>query len=82
MSDAAQIVRLAERIGRLEQMVEHLYAELRIQRPPDRDPGREASPQVLDLIRAGDRMGAIRQLRAETGCDLATATERVKVLSG
>ena len=82
MSDAQQIVNLANRIGRLEQMVRHLYDYLGIEPPPSADPATHASPEIVALIRGGDTIGAIKQMRSETGCDLSTAKERVEALAG
>ena len=81
MSDAEQIVRLAHRLGRLEQLVENLYSHLGIAPPPPPAPETHASERILELIRSGDTIGAIRQMRDETGCDLSTAKERVDTLA-
>jgi ribosomal protein L7/L12 len=38
------------------------------------------STAVLDLLRQGDKLGAMKQYRAETGCDLAVAQDVISQL--
>ena len=63
-------VQHAYRLAQLERRVEAIMQHLGIQ---DMGPSTTASPAVVELARTGDKIGAIKQYREETGCDLATA---------
>jgi ribosomal protein L7/L12 len=77
-----------KRIGELERKVDHLMAHLTgatgspAAVPPLPTGVTDASPAVLELVQRGDMIGAIKQYRAETGTDLATAKDRVEKLVG
>jgi hypothetical protein len=47
---------------------------------PFEDPAASAPPEVLELVRAGDRMGAIRKYRELTGAGMAEAQEAIAAL--
>jgi ribosomal protein L7/L12 len=47
---------------------------------PYEAPFAEAPPEVLELVEAGDRIGAITKFRELTGADLDTAKEAVAKL--
>jgi ribosomal protein L7/L12 len=77
-----------KRISALEAKVDHLYRHLvgpeggSAAIPPMPSIDQTASTEVLDLLRQGDKIGAMKQYRAETGCDLAVAQEAISVLAG
>jgi hypothetical protein len=76
-----------KRISELEAKVDHLYRHLvgleggSAAVPPLPSIDQTASAEVLALVRQGDKMGAMKQYRAETGCDLAVAQETINALS-
>jgi hypothetical protein len=47
---------------------------------PFEDHAASAPPEVLELVRAGDRMGAIRKYRELTGAGMAEAQEAIAAL--
>jgi ribosomal protein L7/L12 len=61
---------LSMRISQLERLVEHLYTQLRVERPA---PDASVSARVRELAFGGNKIGAIKLYREETGCDLKTA---------
>jgi ribosomal protein L7/L12 len=77
-----------KRISALEAKVDHLYRHLvgleggSAAIPPLPSIDQTASTEVLDLLRQGDKIGAMKQYRAETGCDLAVAQEAIIALGG
>jgi ribosomal protein L7/L12 len=70
-------VQHAYRLAQLERRVEAIMRHLGIQ---DLGPDTTASPRVVELARTGDKIGAIKLYREETGCDLATAKNVVEQL--
>lgn len=63
-----------ERLGALEQLVDHLYRQTGIPMPDLRALAQaRASERVTQLLLAGDKLAAIKAYREETGADLATA---------
>jgi ribosomal protein L7/L12 len=76
------------RISALEAKVDHLMRHLTGAEgaasvvPPLPSGESTASARVLELIRSGDKIAAIKQYRSETGADLATAQSEVEKLSG
>ena len=77
---------ILQRLGALEHKVEHIYRHLvGVDGAPPVIPPLPASQgvsaRVAELARAGDVVGAIKQHRAETGSDLATAKEAVDKLA-
>jgi ribosomal protein L7/L12 len=72
-----------ERLGVLEQLVKHLYAQTGVPMPDLRAIARnEASPRVRELVAAGNKIGAIKAYREEMNVDLATATRVIESLYG
>ena len=65
------------RIGKLERLVDHLYQHLGLT-PPPLSAG--VSERVRQIVMEGNTIEAIRQHRAETGKDLATAKAEVESL--
>jgi ribosomal protein L7/L12 len=72
---------LYERLGRLEQLVRHLYEKTGVPIPDLQTLVRsEVSDNVRQLAASGDTMHAIKAYRAETNVDLATAKQVVESL--
>lgn len=72
-----------QRLGALEQLVRHLYEQTRVPMPDLQALARtEVSDNVRNLVAAGNKIGAVKAYRDETGCDLATATRMVDSLYG
>jgi ribosomal protein L7/L12 len=69
---------LYSRINELERLVDHLYRELKMDKP---DLSTTVSDRVRALARSGNAIEAIKLYREETGCDLRTAKEAVESLS-
>lgn len=65
------------RLGRLEQLVDQLYAHLGISPPA---PAAGVSERVRQAAQNGNLIEAIKIHRAETGKDLATAKAEVEAL--
>ncbi len=65
------------RLGRLEQLVDHLYQHLGISPPPVQS---GVSERVRQVAVDGNLIEAIQLHRAETGKDLATAKREVEGL--
>ena len=65
---------ISARLSVLEQHVKYLYDKTGIPMPDLRTLARSnVSPQVQELLGAGNTMGAIKAYRAETNVDLAAA---------
>jgi ribosomal protein L7/L12 len=63
-----------ERLGILEQLVQHLYEKTSVPMPDLRALSRtQVSAAVQQLVASGNKIEAIKVYRAETGVDLATA---------
>lgn len=70
-----------QRLGALEQLVRHLYQQTGVALPDLATLTRtQVSAQVHQLLAAGDKMGAIKVYRAETGADLPTAMRTIDSL--
>ena len=63
---------LSMRVTQLELLVEHLYTELRVEKPA---PDASVSPRVRELALGGNKVAAIKLYREETGSDLKSAHE-------
>jgi len=79
---AAAVAPLQQRIAALEQQLDWLFVQQGYQAPngtataPAQEPWPyPVSPAVVDLIRSGRQIEAIKQTRAETGLGLAEAKE-------
>lgn len=66
-----------KRIQKIEQQLALLSGEAGI---PYDNPSASAPPEVLELVQAGDRMGAIRKYRELTGAGLNEAQALVESL--
>ncbi len=79
MSYAEQeVFELRQRVSRLERQVAFLLERLEfeyVDRPDD-----EVSPEIIDLVRRGNKLGAIKLYRQETGASLRTAKDFVDAL--
>jgi ribosomal protein L7/L12 len=73
MSLDREVLELRQQVGKLERQVsfllEHLGLEYR------EEPNAGVSPEILELVRRGDTMGAISLFRRETGFGLKEAKE-------
>lgn len=70
-----------ERLGVLEQLVRHLYTQTGIPMPDVRSLAQTQVPaRVLELLRAGNKIAAIKAYRDEAGVDLPTATRVIESL--
>ncbi|GAA2170543.1 hypothetical protein GCM10009846_01320 [Agrococcus versicolor] len=79
---AAAVAPLQQRIATLEQQLDWLFVQAGYQppngtiAPPAEPPWPYAvSPAVVDLIRAGKHIQAIKEIRVETGLGLAQAKD-------
>ncbi|MGX9671533.1 hypothetical protein [Mycobacterium sp. HM-7] len=70
-----------ERLGALEQLVRHLYAQTGIPLPDVRSMAQsQVSARVRELLAAGNKIAAIKAYRDEAGVDLPTATRVIESL--
>ena len=64
-----------ERLGVLEQLVQHLYQKTGVPIPDLQTLAQtQVSARVRGLLAAGDKASAVKAYRAETNVDLATAS--------
>ncbi len=68
-----------ERIGAIERKIDILFKHLDLEPPADDDVG-EVSDKVRKLAEAGDKAGAAKKYREETGTSLADAVAVVEKL--
>ncbi len=66
------VMELRARVAKLERTLELVVHQLGVRLPVD-PPVLGVSTRVLGLARAGDKIGAIKAYREETGVDLAVA---------
>lgn len=72
-----------ERLGELERLVRHLYKQTGVPMPdPQALLSTAVSDNVRNLVAAGNKIGAVKAYRDESGCDLATATKVINSLYG
>lgn len=70
-----------DRLGVLEQLVQHLYEKTGVPVPDLQTlAASQVSGHVRQLLAAGDKMGAIKAYRDESGVDLATASRTIESL--
>ena len=74
-----EVMELRARVAKLERTLELVVQQLGIRLPVDQ-PVLGVSTRVLGLARAGDKIGAIKAHREETGADLATAKRAIDEL--
>ena len=81
MNDVAdEVVRLRERVERLEAQMALLHRSLGMSEAPA--PEWEVSPEVADLIARGEKKEAIRLVREQSGASLKDALRIVESLHG
>ena len=73
-----EIFELRQRVATLERQVAFLMAHLGVTYHEEPDQG--VSPEIVDLVRQGRKIQAIKLFRQETGADLRTAKEFVDSL--
>ncbi|MDT5008801.1 MAG: hypothetical protein QOH57_418 [Mycobacterium sp.] len=70
-----------ERLGLLEQLVQHLYEKTGVPMPNLQTLARsQVSSRVQQFLAAGDKIGAIKAYREENNVDLATAKRTIESL--
>jgi hypothetical protein len=70
-----------DRLRALEQLVKHLYKQTGVAMPDLAALATsEVSDRVRQLVAAGDKMGAMKAYRDETGVDLRTANQVIESL--
>jgi ribosomal protein L7/L12 len=70
-----------ERLGILEQLVQHLYEKTGVPMPDLRALAQtQVSPAVQQLVASGNKIEAIKVYRAESNVDLATAKRIIESL--
>ncbi len=81
MGESEREVReLRTRVDKLEARMSFLLRRMNI--AAEDMPAWEASPAVVDLVRKGDRSGAMRAYMDETACSLKDAKRFVESLGG
>jgi ribosomal protein L7/L12 len=68
-----------ERLGVLERLVKHLYEKTGVP-IPDLQTLAQVSDHVRQLLASGNKIGAIKAYKEESGVDLATATKMIESL--
>jgi ribosomal protein L7/L12 len=76
--DAAEIFRLKERIAKLERTVEFLLKHLHVEYRDN--PENTIDPAILEALRRGNKIEAIKLYRAQTNLGLAEAKEFIDSL--
>ena len=71
---------LRQRVAKLERQVAFLMDNLRLEYREE--PNQGVSPEVMDLIRQGRKIQAIKLFRQETGVGLREAKEFIESLEG
>ena len=79
MSDTdREITELQQRVAKLESQMAFLFRNLGIAYPDV--PAVGASPEVMELLRRGQKIEAIKRFREETGAGLKDAKEFIESL--
>jgi ribosomal protein L7/L12 len=74
----SQVIKLNQRVATLEHQVEFLMKHLGVKYDGAPDAG--VSPEVMELVRRGDKLRAINAFREETGVGLKEAKEFIESL--
>jgi hypothetical protein len=70
-----------ERLGNLELLIRNLYKQTGVPMPdPQALLSTDVSDHVRQLVASGDKIGAIKAYRTESGADLATANKVIASL--
>ena len=73
---------LYQRLGTLEALVKHLYDKTGVPLPDLATLAQgQVSARVMQLLRSGDKMGAIKAYREESDVDLPTASKFIESLA-
>ena len=75
-----EMFELRQRVAKLERQVVFLIDNLRLEYREE--PNQGVSPQVMDLVRRGRKIQAIKLFRQETGVGLREAKEYIESLEG
>jgi ribosomal protein L7/L12 len=73
-----EVLELRQKVGKLERQVTFLLDHLGLEY--HEDPNTGVSPEILELVRAGRTIEAIRLFREETGFGLKQAKEFIESL--
>lgn len=73
-----EIFALRQRVARLERQVAFLFKKFRVEYSDE--PASDISPELLDLVRRGRKIQAIKLYRQETGVGLRDAQDFVDSL--
>ena len=79
MSLDREVLELRQRVGKLERQVAFLLDHLGLEY--HEEPNAGVSPEILELVRRGNKIGAIKLFREETGFGLKEAKEFVESLN-
>jgi len=80
MTDIKQeIIEIKARLDKLESRLGFLYRSLGV--TAQEVPAWQASPALLELLRKGDKIAAIKAFREETGASLKDAKEFIESLT-
>ena len=75
-----EIFELRQRVAKLERQIAFLLERLSLETPEEPDQG--VSPEIIDLVRRGKKIQAIKLFRQETGAGLRDAKEFIDSLEG
>ena len=75
-----EILQLRQRVSRLDRQVEFLLKRAGLKYPDEPDQG--ASPEIMDLVRQGRKIEAIRLFREGHRVGLGEAMQFIESLSG
>jgi large subunit ribosomal protein L7/L12 len=73
-----EVFKLGRRVAKLERQVEFLMEHLGVEY--DEEPDTGVSPEILGLVQRGNKLGAIKLFREETGVGLREAKEFIESL--
>ncbi len=73
-----ELFELRQRVAKLERQIAFLMDDLELDYRDE--PSQEVSPQVLDLVRRGQKIQAIKLFRQETDAGLRDAKEFIESL--
>jgi len=75
-----EILELRQRVARLERQIAFLLEDLGLEYHDE--PNHGVSPQIVDLIRRGRKIQAIKLYRQQTGAGLRAAKDFIEALEG
>ena len=74
----SEVADLRRRVAKLERTVDFLLEQLKLTYVDN--PGVEASPDIMELVREGKKIEAIKAYREKTGAGLAEAKQYIDSL--